>query len=46
MGFLNSLFDFNGDGKVDWLDELDELAAMHIIMDEDEEDINEDDDDF
>ena len=30
-GFFESLFDFNGDGKVDWLDTADELAAMQLI---------------
>lgn len=35
MDFFESLFDFNGDGKVDWLDTADELAIMEII----EEDI-------
>ena len=31
MDFFESLFDFNGDGKVDWLDTADELAIMEII---------------
>ena len=40
MGFFEDLFDLNGDGKVDLLDDLDAMMIMDML---DEEDADDDD---
>ena len=45
LGFLDSLFDVNGDGKVDDIDFMDDVAIFNMIQ-EDEEKEKEEENEF
>ena len=37
LGFLDSLFDVDGDGKVTDMDFIDDMAIFHMIQEDEEE---------
>ena len=42
LGFLDSLFDINGDGKVDDIDFMDDVAIFNMIREDEEEEERDD----
>ena len=42
LGFLDSLFDINGDGKVDDIDFMDDAAIFNMIREDEEEEERDD----
>ncbi len=45
MGLFGDLFDFNGDGKLDSLEQATEFSAFMNLLDSEEEENSEDDTD-
>ena len=39
LGFLDSLFDVDGDGKVTDMDFIDDLAIFHMIQEDEKEEL-------
>ena len=37
LGFFDSLFDVNGDGKVDDMDFIDDMAIFHMMQEDEKE---------
>lgn len=46
LGLFGDLFDFNGDGKLDWVEQAMEFQFIDSLMKDDEDEDDDEEDDF
>ena len=42
-GIFGNMFDFNGDGDLNWMEQATELSFLQLLMEEEEKDDDDDD---